>query len=55
MVADVITEDGFVRDPKVSKRKPSEVDTAEELQRRNRRRAHGGRRARSADLPLRPG
>ena len=32
VVADVITEDGFVRDTKVSKRKPSEADIAEDLQ-----------------------
>lgn len=32
VVADVITEDGYVRDTKVSKRKPSEADIAEDLQ-----------------------
>lgn len=32
VVADVITEDGLVRDTKVSKRKPSEADIAEDLQ-----------------------
>lgn len=32
VVADVITEDGFVRDTKVSRRKPSEADIAEDLQ-----------------------
>ena len=32
VVADVITQDGFVRDTKVSTRKPSEADIAEDLQ-----------------------
>jgi transcriptional regulator with XRE-family HTH domain len=32
VVADVITDDGFVRDTKVSRRRPSEDDVAEDLQ-----------------------